>query len=71
MELSAVLGRLTLPLSGIRTLAPGSILMLQKAQRGLPSIQLLSGDHPLFTGMIVEQDGWYRFLIDKTGGTDE
>jgi hypothetical protein len=21
--------------------------------------------------MIVEQDGWYRFLIDKTGGTDE
>jgi len=71
MELSAVLGRLTLPLSGIRTLGPGSLLMLQKAERGLPSIELRSGEHPLFTGMIVEQDGWYRFLIDKTGGTDE
>ena len=71
MELSAVLGRLTLPLSGIRTLGPGSILMLQNTRRGLPSIELRSGDQPLFTGMIVEQDGWYRFLIDKTGGTDE
>jgi len=71
MELSAVLGRLTLPLSGIRTLGPGSILMLQKTHRGLPSIELRSGDQPLFRGMIVEQDGWYRFLIDKTGGTDE
>jgi flagellar motor switch protein FliM len=71
MELAAVLGRLTLPLSGIRSLAPGSVLILQEAQRGLPSIELRSGDHHLFTGMIVEQDGWYRFLIDKTGGTDE
>ena len=71
IDLSAVLGKLTLPLSGIRKLAPGSILMLQKAQCGLPSIELRSGDHPLFTGMIIEQDGWYRFLIDKTGGTDE
>jgi flagellar motor switch protein FliM len=71
MELSAVLGRLTLPLSGVRTLGPGSILMLQDTRRGLPSLELRSGDQPLFTGMIVEQDGWYRFLIDKTGGTDE
>ncbi len=71
MELSAVLGRLTLPLSGIRTLEPGSVLMLQKTQQGLPIVELLSGDQPLFTGMIVEQDGWYRFLIDQTGGTDE
>jgi flagellar motor switch protein FliM len=71
IDLSAVLGKLTLPLSGIRALAPGSILMLQNAPRGLPSIELRSGDQPLFTGMIIEQDGWYRFLIDKTGGTDE
>jgi len=71
IDLSAVLGKLTLPLSGIHALAPGSILMLQKARRGLPSIELRSGDQPLFTGMIIEQDGWYRFLIDKTGGTDE
>ncbi len=71
MELSAVLGRVTLPLSGIRTLAPGSVLILQNARRGLPSIELRSGDQSLFTGMIVEQDGWYRFLIDKNGGTDE
>jgi flagellar motor switch protein FliM len=71
MELSAVLGRLSMPLSGVRALAPGSILMLQKAERGLPNIELRSGDQPLFTGMIVEQDGWYRFLIDKIGGTNE
>jgi len=71
LELSAVLGRLSLPLSAIRSLRPGSILMLQKARRGLPSIELRSGDQPLFTGMIIQQDGWYRFLIDKTGGTDE
>jgi flagellar motor switch protein FliM len=71
MELSAVLGRLTLPLSGIHTLGPGSVLILQKAPAGLPSIELRSGDQPLFEGMIVEQDGWYRFLINKPGGTDE
>jgi flagellar motor switch protein FliM len=71
LELSAVLGRISLPLSGIRTLRPGSILMLQKTRGGLPSVELRSGDQPLFTGMIIQQDGWYRFLIDKTGGTDE
>ena len=71
MELAAVLGRLSLPLSGVRTLGPGSILMLQKTPRGLPTIELRSGDQALFQGTIVEQDGWYRFLIDKTGGSDE
>ncbi len=71
LELAAVLGRLTLPLRGVRALAPGSVLMLQKTQRGLPRIELRSGDQPLFTGIIIEQDGWYRFLIDRTGGTDE
>jgi flagellar motor switch protein FliM len=71
LELSAILGTLSFPLSGVRALAPGSLLMLQKTQRGFPSIELRSGDQPLFTGTIVEQDGWYRFLIDKTGGTDE
>lgn len=71
MELAAVLGRLSMPLSGIRALAPGSILMLQKTERGLPNIELRSGDQSLFSGMIVEQDGWYRFVIDKIGGNDE
>jgi flagellar motor switch protein FliM len=71
LELCAVLGRLRLPLSGIRTLTAGSVLMLQKTERGLPSIELRSGDQTLFAGMIIEQDGWYRFLIDQTGGTDE
>lgn len=71
IDLAAVLGKLTLPLSGIGALVPGSILMLQKARRGLPRIELRSGDQPLFVGTIIEQDGWYRFLIDKTGGTDE
>ncbi len=71
IDLSAVLGKVTLPLSGVRALAPGSILMLQKAPLGLPRIELRSGDQPLFTGMIIEQDGWYRFLIDNPGGTDE
>jgi flagellar motor switch protein FliM len=71
MELSAVLGCLTMPLSGVRTLRPGSVLMLQRAQRGLPTIELRAGDQALFNGSIVEHDGWYRFLIDKTGGTDE
>ena len=71
MDLAAVLGRLSLPLSGVRTLRPGSILMLQKTRRGLPTIELRSGNQALFEGTIVEQDGWYRFLIDKTGGSDE
>jgi flagellar motor switch protein FliM len=71
MELAAVLGHLTLPLSDVRTLQPGSILMLQKTRCGLPTIKLRSGDQALFEGTIVEQDGWYRFLIDKTGGSDE
>ena len=71
LELSAVLGSLSLPLSRIRALAPGSILLLQKTQGGLPRIQLYSSEQPLFTGTIVEQDGWYRFLIDQTGGNDE
>jgi flagellar motor switch protein FliM len=70
-DLAAVLGRLTLPLSAVRELAPGSVLMLQKTSRGLPSIELQAGGQALFTGMIIEQDGWYRFLIDKTGGIDE
>jgi flagellar motor switch protein FliM len=71
LELSAVLGRLSLPLSGIRKLRAGSILMLQKTRRGLPSLELRCGDQPLFTGKIIQQDGWYRFLVDKTGGIDE
>ena len=65
MELSAVLGQLTLPLSGVRTLRPGSILLLQKTRRGVPNLELRAGDQALFNGMIVEQDGWYRFLIDN------
>ena len=71
LELSAVLGRVSLPLSGIRRLRPGSILMLQKTRRGLPSLELRCGEQPLFTGQIIQQDGWYRFLVDHTGGTDE
>jgi flagellar motor switch protein FliM len=71
LELSAVLGRVSLPLSGIRRLRPGSILMLQKTRRGLPSLELRCGEQPLFTGQIIQQDGWYRFLVDNTGGTDE
>jgi flagellar motor switch protein FliM len=71
LELSGVLGRLSIPLSGIHGLRPGSILMLQKTRRGLPSLELRCGDQPLFTGTIIQQDGWYRFLIDKTGGNDE
>jgi flagellar motor switch protein FliM len=71
LELSAVLGEVTLPLSGIRKLKPASILMMQKTLHGLPSVELRSGGQTLFTGKIIQQDGWYRFLIEKTGGNDE
>jgi flagellar motor switch protein FliM len=71
LELSAVLGQVTMPLSGIRNLKAGSILMLQKTPHGLPSVELTSGGQALFTGKIIQQDGWYRFLIEKTGGNDE
>jgi flagellar motor switch protein FliM len=68
MELEAVLGNLTMPLGEVRALAPGSILILRKADLGSPRVELCSGDLVLFSGIVAEHRGWRRFLIqDKRG----
>lgn len=67
VELEAVLGRLTMPLSGIRALKPGSLLMLQKAPGGMAQVELRCGGQALLTGTVVEHRGWRRFMVHEKG----
>ena len=65
VELEAVLGRLTMPLAGVRALVPGSVLMLQKAPGGMARVELQCGGQALLTGTVVEHRGWRRFMVHE------
>ena len=63
MELSAVLGSLAMSLGEVRSLGPGSVVLLQKLGHQIPRVALRCNDHSLFFGTVVEDAGWYRFLV--------
>jgi len=63
MELSAVLGSLAMSLGEVRSLGPGSVVLIQKLGRDIPRVALRCNDRVLFFGTVVEDAGWYRFLV--------
>ncbi len=70
-DLTAVLGKVMMPLETVRALAPGSILTLQPLRNGIPHVELSWAGQKLFSGAVVEHRGWRRLLIQKVGGSDE
>ncbi len=70
MQLDAVLGHRTMPLSEVHNLAPGSIILLQKMTGGVPCVELHCGGRALFSGTVVQHLGWNRFLIHRQGERD-
>ncbi|HEY6394925.1 MAG TPA: FliM/FliN family flagellar motor switch protein, partial [Candidatus Binataceae bacterium] len=69
-ELEAVLGCVAASLAEVRALKPGSVVMLQKLDAKVPRVELRACDQILCTGTVVEDRGWYRFLIQKKGKID-
>ncbi len=63
IELSAVLGSLAMSLGEVRSLGPGSVVLVQKLGHDIPRVALRCNDHALFFGTVVEDAGWYRFLV--------
>jgi len=63
MELRAVLGTTALSLGEVRALGPGSIILLQRLGEELPRVTMQCGERTLFSGTVVEDGGWYRFLV--------
>jgi flagellar motor switch protein FliM len=70
MQLEAILGHKMIPLSEVRTLAPGSIILLQKVAGGVARAELQCGGRVLFEGTVVQHRGWNRFLIRSQGESD-
>jgi flagellar motor switch protein FliM len=73
MEISAVLGSVTMSLGEIRSLAPGSVVLLQKLGNEVPRVALQCGRRTLFSGTVVEDKGWYRFVVQPilSGGKQD
>lgn len=67
MELRAVLGTVAISLAEIRAFAAGSVIMLHKLNAGLPRVELNCGGQVLFSGTVVEDRGWHKFLIQQRG----
>jgi flagellar motor switch protein FliM len=63
LELKAVLGEVTLSLGEIRSLAPGSVVPLQKLGHDVARVSLRCGESVLSSGTVFEDGGWYRFLV--------
>ncbi|HVN29544.1 MAG TPA: FliM/FliN family flagellar motor C-terminal domain-containing protein, partial [Candidatus Binataceae bacterium] len=70
-QLVAVLGQTMMPLDAVLALRRGSILSLRPLKDGLPQIELRCESQVLFCGAVVEHRGWRRFLIQRTGASDE
>lgn len=67
LELSAVLGSVAMSLGEIRSLGQGSVVLVQKLRNDVPHVMLRCGERALFSGTIVEDGGWYRFLVQSRG----
>lgn len=66
LSLSAVLGNTVMSLAQIRGMAPGSIIFLHKMDdESVPQVELRCIDTPLFSGTVVRDRGWYRFVIEQ------
>jgi flagellar motor switch protein FliM len=68
IELSAVLGSVAMSLGEIRSLEPGSVVLLQKLSDDVPQIAMRCGERTLFSGTVIEDGGWYRFLVQPVRG---
>lgn len=67
MCLEAVLGSVKMPLQQIRALTKGSIILLDKLSGGLTHAELCCGGYVIFSGTVVEDRGWHKFVIQKRG----
>lgn len=65
LGLRAVLGSTTMSLFELRRLAPGNIIFLRRMDGGSPLVELKCSDTPLFSGTVVCDRGWYRFVIER------
>jgi flagellar motor switch protein FliM len=65
LALHAVLGATVMWLGEMRRVAPGSIIFLRKMDRPSPRVELRCSDTPLFSGTVVRDRGWYRFVVEQ------
>jgi len=67
MRLELVLGSVKMPLEEIRALTKGSVIPLDKLSGGLTHAELCCGGCVIFSGTVVEDHGWHKFVIQKRG----
>lgn len=67
MRLELVLGSVKMPLEEIRALTKGSVIPLDKLSGGLTHTELCCGGCVIFSGTVVEDHGWHKFVIQKRG----
>ncbi len=65
LPLCAVLGSTTISLAEIRQVASGSIIFLRKMNGQAPQVELKCSGTPLFSGTVVRDRGWYRFVVEQ------
>ncbi len=65
LEMSAILGSSAMQLADIRALKPGAIISLGETRQPVPRLELRYAGQPLFSGTVVEDQGWRRFLIEE------
>ena len=65
LTLEAVLGKVQLPLNKVKELGPGSVILLGRIERKVPTVALCAAGRTLFGGTIVADRGWYRFLLQR------
>ncbi len=65
LALRAVLGATMMSLAEMRRVAPGSIIFLRKMDGHSPRVELRCSDTPLFSGAVVRDRGWYRFVVEQ------
>jgi flagellar motor switch/type III secretory pathway protein FliN len=63
--LTAVLGSVTMPLTAVRALTPGSVIPLGQMRAVAPLVELRSGRQVLGAGTVIAERGWYRFLMQS------
>jgi len=63
LPLEAVLGAVTMPLTAVKTLSPGSVIPLGRMRGIAPPVELRAAGQTLCAGTVIAERGWYRFLM--------
>jgi len=63
LPLVAVLGVMTMPLTAVKALTPGSVISLGRMRGIAPQVELRAAGQTLCVGTVIAERGWYRFLM--------